>query len=94
MRWIPKERNQASSAVDAAVPNGQVSVLSFPSASVFVDGRLLGETPIYKAEVPVGGHAIMIQRERDPAFQKVWSIRVRQGQEERLRYRHPSTTNR
>ena len=94
MRWIPKERNQASSAVEPAVLNGQVSVLSFPSASVFVDGRLLGETPIYKAEVPIGGHAIMIQRERDPAFQKVWSIRVRQGQEERIRYRHPSTTNR
>ena len=55
MRWIPKAKNQASNAVDTAVFNGQVSVLSFPSASVFVDGRLFGETPIYKAEVPAGG---------------------------------------
>ena len=47
---------------DAAEEKGLLKVLSEPPGlEVHVDGRLLGETPIFSARLPSGAHVLRIQ---------------------------------
>ena len=47
---------------DAAEEKGLLKVLSEPPGiEVHVDGRLIGETPIFSARLPAGAHVLRIQ---------------------------------
>jgi hypothetical protein len=44
-----------------AVPNGSVSINALPWATVTLDGRDLGTTPIANVDVPLGNHDVVLR---------------------------------
>jgi hypothetical protein len=42
-------------------PTGRISINAVPWAQAFVDGALVGETPIANMQVPIGPHEIMFR---------------------------------
>jgi hypothetical protein len=48
-------------AISANWPTGAVSINAQPWAQVFIDGMLLGETPIANARVAIGQHEILFR---------------------------------
>jgi hypothetical protein len=51
--------------MDVTVPPGRVSINAQPWAEVFIDTRLVGETPLANLNVPVGEHEVLF---RHPEF--------------------------
>jgi hypothetical protein len=47
--------------VDVTIPPGRVSINAQPWAEVFIDSRLVGETPLANLSVPVGEHEILFR---------------------------------
>jgi hypothetical protein len=47
--------------VDVAIPPGRVSINAQPWAEVFIDSRLVGETPLANLSVPVGEHEVLFR---------------------------------
>lgn len=48
-----------TSAVPVAVPNGTLSINASPWAEVWLDGQLVGQTPVANLNVPIGQHQIV-----------------------------------
>ena len=64
--------------------NGRLFVLTAPYARVYLDGRMLGTTPIMNHEVPPGRHTLYLV---NPSFSaKRMQINVRVGQTLRVRH--------
>ena len=55
----------APTRVSVAVPDGTLNVNARPWAEVFVDGTLIGETPIGNYALPIGAHELVL---RHPEF--------------------------
>ncbi|HUS67008.1 MAG TPA: hypothetical protein VMZ28_20865, partial [Kofleriaceae bacterium] len=53
-RATPPRRKDRRRATPAAGPPGFLTIASRPYATIFVDGRRLGVTPIYRVEVASG----------------------------------------
>lgn len=47
--------------VDVTIPPGRVSINAQPWAEVFIDSRLVGETPLANLSVPVGEHEVLFR---------------------------------
>ena len=54
---------KAGQIVSLAVtpPNGSISINALPWADVWIDGKLVGETPLGNVSVPVGEHQIVFR---------------------------------
>jgi hypothetical protein len=76
--------NAAPPAAAAAVPEppGLLQVAVKPWATVWIDGRAMGETPLGKIELAAGPHSLRV---RHPAYEP-WekTVTVRSGQTERI----------
>ena len=48
-----------TATVAVPVPNGKLSVNALPWATVLVDGRAIGTTPLANIEIPVGSHEVI-----------------------------------
>lgn len=54
----------SSGSASSSVPVGTLSVVSDPAgASVYVDGKLAGQTPLSAAQLPVGEHRVRVVKE-------------------------------
>jgi hypothetical protein len=42
-------------------PNGSISINALPWANVWIDGNLVGETPLGNVSVPLGEHQIVFR---------------------------------
>jgi hypothetical protein len=49
------------STIKLAWPMGNLAINAVPWAQAFIDGRLVGETPIGNIQVPVGSHEILFR---------------------------------
>jgi hypothetical protein len=47
--------------LDAPLPTGVLHLNAAPWAEVFIDGDLVGETPLANIEVPIGPHTIVFR---------------------------------
>lgn len=74
------DEDQSSSDDDRRAPGrtGRLFVLTAPYARVYLDGRLLGTTPIMNQEVPAGRHTLYLLNPSFPAHRM--QIAVRAGQ--------------
>ncbi|MFK7987991.1 MAG: serine/threonine-protein kinase [Sandaracinaceae bacterium] len=55
-RWHANQRAAARPAANASAPKGIVTIESSEQSAVYLNGRLLGETPIVARQLPVGQH--------------------------------------
>jgi len=65
-------------AVQTAQGVGLLTVSSLPRSKVFVDGRFVRFTPLFRAELPVGDHAIELRTEAGEVH--TFTVEVLQGQ--------------
>jgi hypothetical protein len=69
---------RAVAAVPAGPP-GSLTIDSEPYATIYVDGRRLGDTPLFRAPVPAGRHRV--RAVRGDGTQRTFTITVRPGKE-------------
>jgi hypothetical protein len=62
-----------------AGPPGSLTIDSEPYATIYVDGRRLGDTPLFRATVPAGRHRV--RAVRGDGTQRTFTITVRPGKE-------------
>ncbi len=64
---------------------GYLTVWTTPYSKVYLDGRLLGSTPMAKREVPVGNHRLKLVN--PDVGTKTVRVRVKNGETTRVRRR-------
>ena len=64
---------------------GFLTVFVTPSAKVYLNGRLIGSSPIAKREVPVGSHTVRIVAHGDTSKTKSLRVKVTPGGHARVR---------
>ncbi len=80
------EPNGADSPEEAGDP-GTIVVQSVPPSTVYLDGRLIGETPLTKTDIPSGQHTLYLLRPPNPYKRMV--IEVWAGKTTSIRYVFP-----
>jgi hypothetical protein len=64
------------SSVPVVVPNGTVSLNAVPWATVSIDGKNIGETPIGNLAVPIGRHEVVFTNPQFGERRQVISVAV------------------
>jgi serine/threonine-protein kinase len=68
----------------AAVETGWLSLDATPWATVSLDGRSLGHTPLMRVEVPAGEHELVLENP-ERGIRRVYVVRVGPGESVRRR---------
>jgi hypothetical protein len=50
-----------TTALAVSVPNGRLSINALPWAEVWIDDKLVGETPLGNVALPIGAHQIVFR---------------------------------
>jgi serine/threonine-protein kinase len=67
----------------ASAGTGYLSVVAYPWAEVFLDGSLIGETPILRRSVSAGQHVVVV-RNSPRGVEERRSVTITRGQEARI----------
>jgi serine/threonine-protein kinase len=80
----PPERAAPAEVEVAEVETGWLSLDATPWATVSLDGRSLGHTPLMRVEVPAGEHELVLENP-ERGIRRVYVVRVRPGESVRRR---------
>ncbi|RMH37708.1 MAG: PEGA domain-containing protein, partial [Deltaproteobacteria bacterium] len=74
----PSERSRRAAAPAAPAPDGYLTVAAQPYATVFVDGRKLGVTPLVRVPLAPGVHQLKAVSSAD-ATVRTFRVQIRSG---------------